>query len=68
MRMPSVRALGDRYVEASEPVSRRFSLMLKRHGDSLMASWASPRPHRAHVAEGNPAMQHEFLDARRAAA
>jgi hypothetical protein len=56
---------GDREVEASEQLSHRFSVTSKQHGHSLTTIVGNRHaPNRAHVAEGDLATLHEFLEVR----
>jgi hypothetical protein len=58
---------GDRPVEASEQLSHRFSLTSKQHGDSLTTVVGDRHePNRTHIAEGDLAMLHEFVEVRQA--
>jgi hypothetical protein len=63
VRMPLSEGFGNRPVEASEQLSHLFFLTSKQHGHSLTTAVGDRHaPNRAHVAKGDLAMLHEFLD------
>jgi hypothetical protein len=63
VRVPSVNALGDRQVEASEQLSHSLSFTAKQHAHSLAAVMGNRHaPDRAHIAQGDLATLHELPD------